>query len=266
MRAPERPPVGAGPGPAAAGSTRSPSDPAAAGVGGGVPNPDEALLLEGDIEVKGRLPWSSNRTFLVEVSREGQEGRAVYKPGGGERALWDYPAGLFRRERAAYVVSGHLGWGLVPATVLRDGPLGPGSVQRFVDADFYEHYFTLLERPEHHATLRSICLLDLLLNSGDRKSGHCVLDRDGRVWAIDNGLCLHAEPKLRTVIWDFAGQPVPAHLAADVARLAADPPEELERLVSPGEVDALLDRANDLADLGSFPAPGSPWAYPWPLV
>jgi len=246
------------------------------------------LLLTGEIEVKGRLPWSSNGTFLVDLSHDGQAGtgshtgsdaetgsvgggRAVYKPGAGERALWDYPTGLFRRERAVYVLSEALGWGLVPETVLRDGPLGPGSLQRFVAADFQEHYFTLLERPEHHDVLQAICLFDLLVNNGDRKSGHCLLGTDGRVWAIDHGLCLHDEPKLRTVIWDFAGRPFPPERVDDVARLAAAPPEELRRLLSRNEVAALVARAKGLVRRPSFPPVGSHgsrnhWAFPWPLV
>ncbi|HVF14750.1 MAG TPA: phosphatidylinositol kinase, partial [Acidimicrobiales bacterium] len=127
------------------------------------------------MEVKGRLPWSSNGTFLVELCHPNGDGdedvvSGVYKPAAGERALWDYPSGLFRRERAVYLVSEALGWGLVPETVLREGPLGVGSLQRFVSANFAEHYFTLLERPEHHDALRAIGLFDLLVNNGDRKS------------------------------------------------------------------------------------------------
>lgn len=224
------------------------------------------LLRAGDIEVKGRLPWSSNGTFLVEVCLGGTVDRAVYKPGAGERSLWDYPAGLFRRERAVYLVSEALGWGLVPETVVRDGPLGPGSVQRFVPSDFREHYFTLLERPEHHDALRTTCLFDLVVNNGDRKAGHCLLGHDGRLWAIDHGLCLHDEPKLRTVIWDFAGQPFPPEQVEDIARLALAPPPELGQLLSDDELDALAERAAALVRQPSFPRPRSQWAYPWPLV
>jgi uncharacterized repeat protein (TIGR03843 family) len=231
------------------------------------------------MEVKGRLPWSSNGTFLVELGASadgdvetgaeagGQGGvRAVYKPARGERALWDYPSGLFRRERAVYVVSEALGWGLVPETVLRDGPLGLGSVQQFVDADFKEHYFTLLERPEHHDALRAIGLFDLLVNNGDRKSGHCLLGTDGRIWAIDHGLCLHDEPKLRTVIWDFVGQPFPPPLVDDIGRLAVAPPEELGHLLSEDELDALVARATGLVRRPFFPRARTHWSYPWPLV
>ncbi len=180
------------------------------------------LLRRGEIEVKGRMPWSSNGTFLVHVCLDDEETAAIYKPHRGERPLWDYPSGLYRREVAVYLVSEFLGWGLVPETVLRDdGPFGPGSLQRFVPAHFEEHYFTMLERPELHQALRTIGLFDLVINNGDRKSGHCLLGEDGRIWAIDHGLCLHEEPKLRTVIWDFAGQPVPAKSHDDVCLLAA---------------------------------------------
>jgi len=229
--------------------------------------PDALTLLRtGDMAVKGRLPWSSNGTFLVELCLDGQTGAAVYKPVRGERPLWDYPSGLFRREVAAYMVSEALGWGLVPETVVRDGPLGPGSLQRFVPADFREHYFTLLERPEHHDALRRICVFDMLINNGDRKSGHCLLGEDGRIWAIDHGLCLHDEPKLRTVIWDFADEPVPEALVGDASRLALSPPKELSGLVSADEVDALVARAERLVRRPVFPVVRSDRAYPWPLV
>ncbi len=230
-------------------------------------SPDPLRLLgAGDIAVKGRLPWSSNGTFLVELCLDGASELAVYKPLRGERPLWDYPRGLFRREVAAYVVSEALGWGLVPETVSREGPLGLGSLQRFVDADFTEHYFTLLERSEHHAALKTICAFDLLVNNGDRKSGHCLLTPDGRVWAIDHGLSFHTDPKLRTVIWDFAGQPLPRGRVDAVAQLAASPPAALAGLIDNDEIDALVARARTLVRHPVFPHVRSARAYPWPLV
>ena len=218
------------------------------------------------------MPWSSNGTFLVQVCLHGEGGddeetAAIYKPHRGERPLWDYPSGLYRREVAVYSVSEHLGWGLVPETVLRDdGPFGPGSLQRFVPAHFEEHYFTMLERPELHDALRTIGLFDLLVNNGDRKSGHCLRGEDGRIWAIDHGLCLHEEPKLRTVIWDFAGQPVPPERLDDVARLAGSPPPDLATLLEPQEIDALRARAAAVLRRPVFPVVTSGRAYPWPLV
>ena len=133
-------------------------------------------------------------------------------------------------------------------------------------AHFEEHYFTMLERPELHAPLRTICLFDLLVNNGDRKSGHCLRGEDGRIWAIDHGLCLHEEPKLRTVIWDFAGQPVPSHRLDAIARLAAAPPQELSELLDPAEMDALAARAAAVVRRPVFPVVRSARAYPWPLV
>lgn len=230
-------------------------------------NAPARVLREGALDVRGRLPWSSNATFLADAGLEGESVPVVYKPLRGERPLWDYPSGLYQREVAAWVVSDALGWDLVPDTVARDdGPFGPGSVQRFVEADFSEHYFTLLERPEHHRALMALCALDIVLNSGDRKAGHCLAGVDGRVWAIDNGLCLHVEPKLRTVIWDFAGRPVPADLVAAVARLAADPPVDLERLAGPAEVEALVRRAHRLVRHPVFPPLRTSRSLPWPLV
>ena len=225
------------------------------------------ILRRGEVEVTGRLPWSSNGTFLVDVCLDGEELPAVYKPLRGERPLWDYPPGLYRREVAVYLVSEALGWGLVPETVLRDdGPFGPGSLQRFVPARFEEHYFTLLERPELHDALKTVCLFDMVVNNGDRKSGHCLLEEQGRVWAIDHGLCLHEEPKLRTVIWDFAGQPVPVDRLDAVARLAAAPPPGLAGVLEPAEVDALAARAAAVVRRPVFPMVRSARAYPWPLV
>ena len=225
------------------------------------------LLQRGEIEVKGRMPWSSNGTYLVHLCLGEEEDAAIYKPHAGERPLWDYPTGLYRREVAVYVVSEALGWGVVPETVLRDdGPFGPGSLQHFVPAHFEEHYFTMLERPELHDALRLIGLFDLLVNNGDRKSGHCLLGEDGSVWAIDHGLCLHDEPKLRTVIWDFAGQPLPADRLDDVARLASEPPAELAGLLEPQEIAALRARAATLLRRPVFPRVVSGRAYPWPLV
>jgi uncharacterized repeat protein (TIGR03843 family) len=224
------------------------------------------LLARGAIEVKGQMPWSSNATFLVTVCDDDDQIDAVYKPGRGERPLWDFPGGLYRRELAAYRVSEALGWHLVPETVVRpDAPLGEGSLQRFIAADFSAHYFTLLEHEEHHAALVRIAVFDMVINSADRKSGHCLIDNDGRIWAIDNGLSFHADPKLRTVVWDFAGQTVPAKLLAAVARLADDPPD-LSGLVDTFEVDALVERALGIVEHPRLPEPTHRRAYPWPLV
>ena len=226
------------------------------------------VLTRGEVEVRGRMPWSSNATFLVDVRHEGASLPAVYKPHRGERPLWDFPDGLHLREVAAYRLSETLGWGVVPETVARDdAPLGAGSLQRFVRADFSEHYFTLVERQEHHDALRTICAFDLVANNADRKGGHTLLGEDGRLWAIDNGLCFHVEPNLRTVIWDFAGEAVPAALLDDLARFGSLPETGLEGLLHAEEVTATARRAEAVVRYGRFPDPGSSRrAYPWPLV
>jgi uncharacterized repeat protein (TIGR03843 family) len=227
-----------------------------------------AVLGAGQVAVVGRLPWSSNGTFLVTCALEDTELGAVYKPQRGERALWDFPDGLFRREAAAFVVSEALGWGLVPETIVRvDAPYGPGSMQRFVDADFAEHYFTLVEDPATHAQLRAVCALDVVINNADRKSGHCLVDGGGRIWAIDNGLSFHVEPKLRTVIWEFAGEELDRSQCEALAALARTPPDVLCELVSPVEVEAMATRAGRLARSGRLPHPDpTRHHYPWPLV
>jgi uncharacterized repeat protein (TIGR03843 family) len=226
------------------------------------------LLSEGAIEVVGRMPWSSNHTFLATCALGDEEAAAVYKPGRGERHLWDFPEQIYRREVAAYALSLALGWDLVPATVERDdAPLGPGSLQLFVPADFSQHHFTLVEDEDHHEELRAICAFDVVANNADRKSGHCILGEDGKVWAIDNGLCFHSEPKLRTVIWEFAGEPLPATLLDGLARVAQSPLDALRPLLSAREVAAVSRRAEALLEAGRFPVP-DPDAhhYPWPLV
>jgi uncharacterized repeat protein (TIGR03843 family) len=225
-------------------------------------------LSEGELEVVGRMPWSSNRTFLVRCTLDDEVTAAVYKPGRGERQLWDFPEGIYRREVAAYLLSEMLGWGLVPETVEReDAPLGPGSAQRFVEADFSEHHFTLVEDEAHHDRLRVICAFDVVANNADRKSGHCLLGTDGTIWAIDNALCFHRQPKLRTVIWEFAGEPVPPGVLADLDALEDKLPGELEQWLSASELEALRRRTRRFVDGGAFPVPDpDTYHYPWPLV
>ena len=212
------------------------------------------------------MPASSNATFLVELTLDGTIGHAVYKPGRGERPLWDFPPALFRREIAAYLLSESLGWGLVPLTIEREGPFGEGSMQSFVPADFAQHYFTLREDTAHHDRLRRICLFDLVANNADRKSGHCLIAADG-IYAIDNGLTFHVDPKLRTVIWDFGGEPIPSSLLDDVRRLVdGDLPAALVALLSRDERNSLIGRARAVLADGVFPVDHSGMRYPWPLV
>jgi len=226
------------------------------------------VLTRGALTVKGRLPASSNATLLVEAVLDGATALAVYKPVRGERPLWDFPSGLFRRELAAWHLSEALGWGLVPLTVARaEGPYGEGSLQLFVPAHFEQHYFTLREDERHHDRLRRICAFDLVANNADRKSGHCLLAEDGTIYAIDNGLCFHIEPKLRTVIWDFAAESLPPPIVDDLRRLLADPPPAaLRELLEADECRAMLRRARALVKAGRFPTDTIGRGYPWPLV
>ena len=225
------------------------------------------LITHGEVAVEGRMPWSSNATFLVTVTLGEARARAIYKPERGERPLWDFPSGLHRREVAAWQLSEALGWGLVPPTVTRDGRFGEGSLQHFVIAEFEEHYFTLHEnRPDLHDVLRAVCTFDLLVNNTDRKSGHVLLARDGRIRAIDHGLCFSAAPKLRTVIWEFAGEHVPDELLEAVAAIASEVPSSLAGLLDTDELEALQARAARLVDCPVFPRDRSGHRYPWPLV
>jgi uncharacterized repeat protein (TIGR03843 family) len=232
--------------------------------------PDRSALsvLEcGDVEVLGRLPWSSNATFLTTITAGDRRCQAVYKPGRGERPLWDFPHGLYRRELAAYHLSEALGWGMVPPTVIRDGPLGEGSFQLFIEADFEQHYFTLYEqRQDLHPQLMAICAFDILANNTDRKSGHVLLGPDGRIWGVDQGLCFSADFKLRTVIWEFGGQRLPASLIATFEPLASKVPLELAALLDDDEVEALQRRARRLASEPVLPVDPSGRRYPWPVV
>jgi uncharacterized repeat protein (TIGR03843 family) len=226
------------------------------------------LLADGDVEVLGRMPYSSNATLLAAIRSDGAERLGVYKPGRGERPLWDFPPDIFKRERAAFLLAEALGWQLVPPTVLRtDAPLGPGSLQLFIEADFEQHYFTLVEDERHHDALRRVCVFDLLANNTDRKSGHCLIDASDGIWAVDNALCFSAEPKLRTVIWEFGGEAIADDLLADVARFVADGvPDDLAGLLDEGERRALVRRCRAVLAEPCFPVDRSGHRYPWPLV
>jgi uncharacterized repeat protein (TIGR03843 family) len=227
-----------------------------------------AVLRCGEVEILGRMPWSSNATFLVAVRLDGVEARAIYKPARGERPLWDFPSGLYRREVAAYELSEAMGFGLVPVTVERDGPLGPGSLQWFVEADFKEHYFSLHEtRPDLHDQFRAFAVFDYVANNTDRKSGHCLVDPQGKVWGIDHGLCFASDFKLRTVIWEFGGEPIPQWLLQPLGQVASAVPSTVADLLDDHEeIAAVAERAADLVRSGVMPEDRSGRRYPWPLV
>lgn len=226
------------------------------------------VLEQAVVDIEGRMPWSSNATFLVNLCVDGEtRGQGIYKPLRGERPLWDFDPGLHRREVAAYRLSEAMGIGLVPPTVLRDGPLGEGSVQWYVDADHQQHYFTIFEnRPDLHPALQAVAVFDFVANNTDRKSGHVLLDGDDHIWGIDHGLCFAADFKLRTVVWEFAGDPLPSELLAAVESVVSAVPLDVAALLSDDEVEAMIGRAEWLLEHRVFPADPTGRRYPWPLV
>lgn len=232
------------------------------------------LLANGELAVRGLLAGSSNYTFLADVQSDRGQGLAIYKPRQGETPLWDFPPGtLCQRELAAYLVSQALGWTLVPPTVIRVGPYGQGAVQLFVDADFSQHYFTFRDEPALQPALQRIAAFDLVINNADRKAGHTLRTAEDRLWAIDHGVCFHVQPKLRTVIWEFAGQPLSMDLIVDLAGLRAQLESgcalhaELAGLLSAAELAELARRTEQVLNAGLFPDPDPQRrSYPWPLV
>jgi len=230
------------------------------------------LLSQGQMKIVGQVLSSSNLVLLTSVEHEDLQALAIYKPRRGERPLWDFPRGtLCLREVTAYVVSQALGWPLVPPTVLRDGPYGSGALQLYVDADPEANYFTFREK--RVSDLLPIALFDVLVNNADRKGGHLLLDAAGRIWAIDNALTFHRESKLRTVIWDFAGWPVPEQYLDDVCRLrerlagASVLLQVLTGLLTGDEIVALRSRLDALLESPVFPHPDSARRHvPWPMV
>ena len=232
-----------------------------------------AILENGAIELKGQFTRGFNYTFLVNVCYEGKEIPAVYKPGRGEQPLWDFPENtLAGREVCAYLVSQALGFGLVPFTLLRDGPLGPGSLQEYIDHNPTYHYFNF--KPAELDRLRPVVFFDLLVNNADRKGSHILVQKHTRkLYLIDHGLCFHVEDKLRTVIWDFAGEPIPPDLLAVLSAFLtglAEPGSLAATLglyLSREELTALRKRAEALQLMRRFPfPPGDRRAFPYPPV
>ncbi|CAN5573612.1 SCO1664 family protein [soil metagenome] len=230
------------------------------------------VLEHGSFETVGLLPYSSNYAFLATACLGGVEVKAVYKPRQGERPLWDFPPGtLAAREYAAYLISEAGEWGVVPPTVLRtSAPMGEGSVQQFIDHDPNRHYFVLAE--ERPGDFPSLAAFDIVINNADRKAGHVIEDATGRLWAVDHGLSFNVEDKLRTVIWEFAADPLGAELVEQLRSLRdklRDPHGlggELKTLLSRTEAAATLHRTESLIDAGRFPVPESEYRLPWPLV
>lgn len=230
------------------------------------------VLQEGELDVLGVLPYASNYTYLARVSGPGEGALAVYKPRRGERPLRDFPIGtLARREVCAFLVSEAAGLHIVPPTVLRtDAPLGDGSLQLFVEHDPERHYFSLAEdRLEDFAVFAAF---DVVINNADRKAGHVIEDLSGRLWALDHGVAFHWEPKLRTVIWEFADRPLGDGLVARLEQLrealrdGSGLCDEIARLLSPREATATLARVEGFLADRAFPGPQGHHPFPWPLV
>jgi hypothetical protein len=228
------------------------------------------LLVRASIVAIEMIPWSSNYTFAARLQVDGHPPfLSVYKPRRGEIPLYDFPDGtLYKRERAAYVVARALGWDFIPPTVIRDGPHGIGTVQLFIEseprADFFDY------KDQHRAELQRISLFDVIANNADRKAGHCLKARDGRIWGIDHGLTFNTVPKLRTVIWDFAGEPVPVPLLRQLEGFRHNPARvaalrrQLSDLLARDEIDTFLKRIDAILEYRCYPHMSSRRSMPWP--
>ncbi len=217
------------------------------------------LLCDGEVTGGSLVPWGSNYTYYVLLQLEGMQHRAVYKPRSGEAPLMDFPSGtLYLRERATYLTSEWLGWNLVPATVVRDGPYGVGTMQSYVEAEGSPHIYSL--GPSHADELRRLVLFDLLVNNADRKPAHCFKGVDHGLWAIDHGLTFHFRPKLRTVVWDFCDEPIPELLLKHLEERRADSGRVkelngmLEPLLAPQEVRAFWQRYDNVLATRKYPS------------
>ncbi|WP_405740239.1 SCO1664 family protein [Streptomyces sp. NBC_01525] len=261
----------------------------------------EAFLKEGELTVRGRIEEASNAVLFCTVTHEGRTVDCVYKPVAGERPLWDFPDGnLAQRETAAYEISRTTGWGLIPATVLREGPYGPGMVQRWIevpDGEEIPPLLALVEADEpgpgwkavgfaetgqgrpallvhaDDARLRRLAVLDAVINNGDRKGGHLLPGPGGRLFAIDHGVTFHTDAKLRTLLWGWAGEPLPEEAVTVLERLRAELAAgrplaaRLAELLTAAETAALRARVAALLASGRHPEPGGDWPpIPWPPV
>ena len=225
----------------------------------------EQELSRSDVSILGRIESSSNGALLVELCGGHL---AIYKPESLERPLWDFPSGLYRRERASYVLARQLGLDFIPPIVIRDDlPLGRGSLQSFVEADFDRHYFDLYDDPALRPRFIEIAAFDIVANNADRKAGHLLIDHQHHLWGIDNALCFHDEPKLRTVIWEFGASALDERLIDALARAAATLNPELCELLTQRERRTLQHRLRVLSAMGTLiDLDIDERPYPWPLV
>jgi uncharacterized repeat protein (TIGR03843 family) len=231
------------------------------------------LLSTGQLDVEGRLVDASNVTMFCSVRGDGGEASCVYKPVAGERPLWDFPEGtLAGREVAAYAVSRAGGFNVVPPTVYRDGPYGPGMCQLWIDIDPAEDLVALAHRTDDPA-LRQMAVFDAVINNADRKIGHLLPAQDGHLYGCDHGVCFSSDYKLRTVLWQWRGKRLPGRAMAALAHLSetlADGGElaaELAQWLTPDELQATRNRVELLVEHRVHPYPPADWpAVPWPPV
>jgi hypothetical protein len=226
------------------------------------------LLHEGEIDLEGRLLDASNVTLLGTIRNAEFEAACVYKPVAGERPLWDFPDGtLAGREISAYLVSAATGWDVVPPTTLREGPFGPGMVQLWVDGDESIDLPTFVRRDDDG--LRRMAVFDAVVNNADRKGGHIIPTPEGHVYGVDHGVCFSTDPKLRTLLWRWAGKRLPADVVAVLERLAdelrGELGEQLHEHLTRREVRSTQQRVAELLRTGRHPEPSGEWpALPWP--
>jgi uncharacterized repeat protein (TIGR03843 family) len=231
--------------------------------------PDLDLLALGELDVAGRLVEASNATLYCQVSYQGRTAACVYKPVAGERPLWDFPTGsLAGREVAAYAVSQAAGWDLVPPTVYRDGPFGPGMCQLWIEAD-PEVDLVALARSGSNSALRAMAVFDAVINNADRKIGHLLPTQAGHLYGCDHGVCFASEYKLRTVLWQWRGEPLPQEAVAALQRLRSALDNSLattlRQWLNPDEVTAAEARTDLLLRHRTHPQPPEDWpAVPWP--
>ena len=228
----------------------------------------EEVLLNGEMIVTGRLIDASNATLLAECSFDNEKVKCIYKPVAGERPLWDFPDGnLAQREYAAYLISMHAGFDLVPYTILRDGPFGLGMVQKWIDIDESVDLASFFSTDD--SQLRKMALFDAIINNTDRKIGHLLPRPDGKLFGCDHGVTFHHEYKLRTVLWQWAGDSFTVdeeQTLRDLAqKLKESKVDNLSSLITVDEYQALLARVDDLLKSRTFPMPSHDWpAIPWP--
>ena len=230
-------------------------------------------MQNGKLDLQGQFVRSSNYTYLAQLEYGTQTFKVVYKPTRGERPLWDFPtATLTKREVAAYLVSEALGWELIPPTLYRrKAPMGPGSLQQYIEHDPTCHYFSISNVEKQR--LRPTVAFDVIINNADRKGSHIIFDQDQHIWLIDHGVCFHKEDKLRTVIWDFAGETIPnivnegLHHLFDQLKPGDDLFIQLSKLIKVSEIQFLAKRTQKLIDTGIFPIPPEDRrVYPWPPI